>query len=170
MYMKKKWITLFIISVTIGILACLQWGSKIMDTLTPNPHFAPLTQHPINKSETTEDNIPLIEGYSSTIESFRNGYVQDVFILSHRIFIPDKEEFAREVIQMIIDNSLKGILFSYDINGYPNELHITVYLNEAAHRSGNSSFKISYTQDIQNGFRYNIKDDLEKFRLEIFEE
>lgn len=111
-----------------------------------------------------------IEGYSSTIESFSNGYIQDVSVLSHRIFIPDKEKFAREVIQMIIDNSLKGIMFSYDVNGYPNELHITVYLNEAACRSGNSSFKISYTQDIQNGFRYNIKDDPEKFMLEIFEE
>ena len=111
-----------------------------------------------------------IEGYSSTIESFRNGYVQDVSILSHRIFIPDKEEFARDVIQVIIDNSLKGILFSYDINGYPNEFHITVYLNEAAYRSGTSSFKISYTQDRQYGFMYNIKDNPEKFLLEIFEE
>ncbi len=90
--------------------------------------------------------------------------------MSHRIFIPDKEEFSREVIQMIIDNSLKGILFSYDINGYPNGLYVTVYLNESSCRSGNSSFKISYTQDIQNGFRYNIKDNPEKFVLEIIEE
>lgn len=111
-----------------------------------------------------------IEGYSSTVESFKNGYVQDVSIVSHRIFIPDKEEFAREAIQMIIDNSLKGILFSYDINGYPNGLYITVYLNESSCRSGNGSFKISYTQDIENGFRYNIKDDSEKFVLEIIEE
>lgn len=111
-----------------------------------------------------------IEGYSSTIESFSNGYIQDVSIVSHRIFIPDKEEFSREVIEMIIDNSLKGIMFSYDVNGYPNELHITVYLNESACRSGNSSFKISYTQDIQYGFMYNIKDDPEKFMLEIIEE
>ena len=71
---------------------------------------------------------------------------------------------------MIIDNSLKGILFSYDINGYPNGLYVTVYLNESSCRSGNSSFKISYTQDIQNGFRYNIKDNPEKFVLEIIEE
>ena len=111
-----------------------------------------------------------IEGYSSTVESFSNGYVQDVSIVSHRILIPDKEEFSREVIEMIIDNSLKGIMFSYDVNGYPNGLYVTVYLNESSCRSGNSSFKISYTQNIQNGFRYNIKDDPEKFVLEIIEE
>jgi len=111
-----------------------------------------------------------IEGYSSTVESFSNGYVQDVSIVSHRILIPDKEEFSREVIEMIIDNSLKGIMFSYDVNGYPNGLYVTVYLNESSCRSGNSSFKISYTQDIENGFRYNIKDDPEKFVLEIIEE
>lgn len=167
--MKKKWITLFILSIFIGILIYFQAknGVKI---LNPTPRFAPLTRFSMNKFEPNDNNESQIEGYSSTIESFSNGYIQDVSIVSYRIFIPDKEEFAREVIQMIIDNSLKGIMFSYDINGYPNELHITVYLNEAACRSKNSSLEISYTQDIQNGFMYNIKDDPEKFMLEIFEE
>ncbi|MEY8484985.1 hypothetical protein AALD74_24705 [Lachnospiraceae bacterium 48-21] len=167
--MKKKWVTLLILSIFIGILIYFQAKNEVK-MLNPTPRFAPITQFSMNKFESNDDNESQIEGYSSTIESFSNGYIQDVSIVSHRIFIPDKEEFAKEVIQMIIDNSLKGIMFSYDVNGYPNELHITVYLNEAACRSGNSSFKISYTQDIQNGFMYNIKDDPEKFVLEIIEE
>lgn len=167
--MKKKWVTLLILSIFIGILIYFQAknGVKI---LNPTPRFAPITRFSMNKFESNDDNESQIEGYSSTIESFKNGYVQDVSIVSHRIFILDKEKFAREVIQMIIDNSLKGILFSYDVNGYPNGLYITVYLNESSCRSGNSSFKISYTQNIQNGFRYNIKDDPEKFVLKIIEE
>ena len=110
-----------------------------------------------------------VEGHNNTITSFRDGYIEDVSVISNRLFIFDKEEFSREVIQKITDNSLDGILFSYDLRGYPNELHITVYMNESSCRRGNSSFKISYTQDIQYGFRYNIKDDPEKFELEIKE-
>lgn len=155
----------YMIFTFIGILIV-----SFVDTLYPPPRFAPLNRLPLDETRATESNEPQIDGYSSTIESFKNGYVQDVSIVSHRIFIPDKEEFAREVIQMIIDNSLKGIMFSYDVNGYPNGLYITVYLNESSCRSGNGSFKISYTQNIENGFRYNIKDNPEKFVLEIFEE
>lgn len=170
MYIKKKWITLLVLSLFIGILVCFQCGNGVKDKLNPTPHFAPLTRFPMDESATDNSTSIQIEGYDSTIETFNNGYIQDVSIVSHRIFIPDKEEFAREVIQMIIDNSLMGIQFSYDINGYPNELNITVYLNESSCRNGNSIFKISYTQDIQNGFMSNIKDDPEKFVLEIFEE
>ena len=168
--MKKKWITLLVFSIFISILVCFQWENGVKDKSNPTPRFAPITQFSLDKTVSTESNKSLIEGYSSTIESFCNGNVENVSIVSHRIFISDKEEFSREVIQMIIDNSLKGILFSYDVNGYPNGLYITVYLNESSCRSGNSSFKISYTQNIQNGFRYNIKDDPEKFVLKIIEE
>lgn len=168
--MKRYMIFTFISILTVSFSIYLLCENQIVDKLNPTARFAPLTQLPLDETVTTEGNESLIEGYSSTVESFGNGYVQDVSILSHRIFIPDKEEFSREVIEMIIDNSLKGILFSYDVNGYPNGLYITVYLNESSCRSGNSSFKISYTQDIQNGFKYNIKDDPEKFVLEIIEE
>lgn len=166
--MKKKWVTLLILSIFIGILIYFQAknGVKI---LNPTPRFAPITRFSMNKFESNDDNESQIEGYSSTIESFKNGYVQDVSIVSHRIFILDKEKFAREVIQMIIDNSLKGIMFSYDIKGYPNGLHITVYLNEASFRNGNSDFEIYYIQDGSYGFMYNIKDDPEKFVMEIVE-
>lgn len=154
--MKKKLTTLLILLVFLGILAYLRWGNQ-------TPSFAPLTQSPLDESETDKDTPPRIEGLNSTIESSNNGYTEHVSIASHRIFIPDKEEFTREVIQMITENSLYGILFSYDIKGYPNGLRITVYLNESACRSGNSSFEISYTQDGSRGFMYNIKDDPEKF-------
>ena len=131
--------------------------------------FSPLTQAFLDESETDKDTSPGIEGLNSTVDSSSNGYTENVSIVSHRIFIPDKEEFAREVIQMITDNSLKGILFSYDIKGYPNGLHITVYLNEASFRSGNSDFEIYYIQDGSYGFMYNIKDDPERFVIEIVE-
>ncbi len=111
-----------------------------------------------------------IEAHNSIINNFESGYIEDISIVSNRIFIPDKEKFAYQAIQRIIDNSLKDIMFSYDIQGYPNELHITVYMNNSSYNSGKSKFEISYLQDSDYKFQYNIKDNPEKFTLEIIKQ
>jgi hypothetical protein len=109
----------------------------------------------------------MTEGYSSIVESSKNGYIENVSIVSNKLFITNKEKFAEQIIQDITDNTLKGIMFSYDIQGYPNGLYITVYMNNASYNSGKSSFEISYSQDRKYGFQYNIKDNPEKFTLKI---
>lgn len=108
-----------------------------------------------------------IEGCDTSVESFDIGYFEHVSVISNRLCVFDKENFAEQVIQEITNNSLKGILFSYDIQGYPNGLHITVYMNDYDYRNGKSRFEISYSQDKEYCFRYNIKDNPEKFTLEI---
>ncbi len=104
---------------------------------------------------------------NSRIESFNGGYYENISIIANSIYIFDKEEFAEQIIQDIIDNSLKDILFSYDIHGYPNGLHITVYMNEYARKNGKSNFEISYSQDSNYNSAYNIKDNPDKFKLNI---
>ncbi len=168
--MKQYLIFTYIRILIIFFSAHLHCGSKILDALNPAPRFAPLPRSSFAEFTANDDIELLVEGYSSTVESFSNGYIENVSILSYKMFIPDKEDFARQVIQIITDNSLKGMLFSYDVDGYPNELNITVYLNESSCRNGNSVFRISYTQDQQFNFMYNIKDNPEKFTLEILEE
>lgn len=79
--------------------------------------------------------------------------------------IEGKEEFARTVIHMCIDNSFHSVRFSTDIRGYPTGLDISVYMNrkdieerkEPVHRI---EFR---TDDFSKG--YNIKDNTEKFTL-----
>lgn len=108
-----------------------------------------------------------VEGSNTRIEIFNDGYLERVSITSNSICILDKENFAEQVIQKISNNSLKGIMFSYDIQGYPNGLYITVYMNNASYNIGKSKFEISYLQNSEYGFQYNIKDNPEKFTLEI---
>lgn len=107
------------------------------------------------------------EGCNTRIEIFNDGYLEHVSITSNSICIFDKENFAEQIIQKITGNSLKGIMFSYDIQGYPNGLYITVYMNKSSYNSEKSKFEISYLQDDKYGFQYNIKDNPEKFSLEI---
>ncbi len=78
--------------------------------------------------------------------------------------IEDKEEFARRVICMCQKNSFRSIRFSTDINGYPSELNITVYLNRKDIEKKESVCKIEFITDDYNK-DYNIKNDTDKFRL-----
>lgn len=78
--------------------------------------------------------------------------------------IEDKEGLARKIIHMCQDNSFHSIRFSTDINGYPSELHISVYLNRKEVEGGEPVFEIEFSTDDFNG-EYDIKNDADKFRL-----
>jgi len=59
-----------------------------------------------------------------------------------------REGLARKIIRMCQDNSFHSIRFSTDINGYPSELHISVYLNrKEAEGGGEPVFKIEFSTD-----------------------
>lgn len=104
---------------------------------------------------------------STKIESFDNGYYENISIVSNKVYFFDKENFAEQLIQKVRNNTLKNVLFSYDLQGYPNGLYISVYINDLSYSKGNCSFVITYLQDIKYDFQYNIKDNPEKFVLEV---
>lgn len=105
---------------------------------------------------------------STKIESFDDGYCEKVSIVPNKIYLFDKEKFAEKIIQDIRDNTLTDVIFSYDIQGFPNGIYISVYANKSAYRKGNCSFEITYLQqDTKYSFQYNIKDNPEKFILEV---
>lgn len=81
--------------------------------------------------------------------------------------IEDKEEFARTVIHMCIDNSFHSVRFSTDIRGYPTGLDISVYLNRKdIEEKKEPIYRIKFeTNDFSKG--YNIKDDTDEFHLLI---
>lgn len=101
------------------------------------------------------------------IESFVDGYYEKVSIVSNKIYLFNKEAFARQIVREIRDNTLKNVMFSYDLQGYPNGLFISVYMNKSAYREGKRNFEITYLQDTKYGFQYNIKNSPDKFALEI---
>lgn len=104
--------------------------------------------------------------YSSFSTSASNYHEENLTVVVNQLFIPDKEKCAEEIVRKCRENDFQNILFSYDY-ALPNALYVTVYCSEWAVRNGSPAFKMSYTQDKEDQFRYNIVDDPQHFRLEI---
>lgn len=69
-----------------------------------------------------------VEIRNTRITSYQNGYSEDVSIIANKLYIPDKDKFAKSMINTFIDNSFDDVKFSFDL-GYPSDLRILVYLN-----------------------------------------
>lgn len=85
---------------------------------------------------------------SSMVSSSDHYYEQKLTIVANKLFIWDKDKFAKIMMQRCMTNDFREMKFSYDLNGYPNRIEITVYLNEIDRRYANSPFLIrSYSCD-----------------------
>ena len=71
---------------------------------------------------------------NTRIDSFEGGYDEEVCIVANKVFIWDKERYAEELVERIIQNEFKKVRFSYDIVGYPKKIRISVYNNKLAYR------------------------------------
>lgn len=94
--------------------------------------------------------------------SINNEYYLKVVANSSQI--EDKEALAREIIRMCQDNSFRSIYFSTDLNGYPSELNISVFLNQRGLERGEPVFEIEFSTDDFRG-QYDIKNDTEQYHL-----
>lgn len=92
-------------------------------------------------------------------------YEQRLTIVANKLFITDKEQFAKEMIERTIDNSFRDMMFSYDIPGYPNRIEISVYTNELSRKLFEKNFTVFFESDMD--YNYNIKDKPEHLRLRI---
>ncbi len=107
-----------------------------------------------------------VEVCNSRIETSGEYRSENITVIANTLYISNKEEFAKQMVQKSIDNSFKEIKCSYDL-GYSNELTIDIYLNEIAWENGNRNFRINYIQERIIDNRYNIRENPEKFRMEI---
>ena len=103
---------------------------------------------------------------SSNPNIFSNGSLEEISIIANKLYIFDREKFAKYVLQRCADNSLREVRFSYDLSGYPNEVHITVYMNRAAWKWRKKAFEIRWISEEDK--HYNIVENPEKYRIEIF--
>lgn len=92
-------------------------------------------------------------------------YEQRLTIVANKLFITDKEQFAKEMIERTIDNSFRDMMFSYDIPEYPNRIEISVYTNELSRKLFEKNFTVFFESDMD--YNYNIKDKPEHLRLRI---
>lgn len=70
-----------------------------------------------------------VEIRDTKITSYQDGYAEEVNITANKLYIMDKDKFAKDVIDTFMDNSFDNIKFSFDL-GYPDTLHISVYMNK----------------------------------------
>lgn len=109
--------------------------------------------------------------FSSMMETSGNIKIENIVVISNKLFIKNKEKFALDIIQMCIKNTLpegikSNIKLSNDM-GYPNKITLTVYRSEFLMKKGEESFKIVYAQDEKYSCQYNVKDNPEKFQVTI---
>jgi len=139
--MKKRLLIVSISIILLFILYYLQWGNK--DTIIS----------------------------TSMTETSGNTKTENIIVISNKLFIMDKEKFALDIIQMCINNTLpEGITSNIKLSndmGYPNKITLTVYRNEFLMKQGIENFKIIYAQDEKYNYRYNVKDNPEKFQITI---
>ena len=108
-----------------------------------------------------------MEIYTSQSMTFSNSYIEDIVVIVNEKEIVDYEKCAKKIIEHCIQNDFQNIRFSYDVQGYPNELCATVYLKKDDIRHDKPVFKMSYRQSLEKKYKYNIKDAPEEFTLEI---
>ena len=102
--------------------------------------------------------------FRSRGHTFGNGSTMDITIIANRLYIRNEKEFAEQMLQRCVDNSFHEVRFSYDMNGYPNELSISVYMNPTMWKMKKRVFQIRYEQDLE--YKYDIRDGIDKFKVE----
>ena len=102
---------------------------------------------------------------SSSQKIFSNGSQEEISIIANKLYIFDQEKFAECLLKRCADNSFREVRFSYDLSGYPKEMHITVYMNWTAWRWKRAAFEICYSSPEDD--QYNMVENPEMFKIEI---
>ena len=103
----------------------------------------------------------------NTISSSRDGKrTEHITIVANKLYIGDKEAFAGDMIETCINNEFRDVRFSYDM-GYPVEIRMDVYINEASWKRGIRCFEVLFAQPEEEQYRYNVKDDRERFVMTV---
>lgn len=113
-----------------------------------------------------------LETYSNVpdlVSSFVSNNDYHLMVVANSKEITDKESFSKEVIEMCRNNSFKSMIFSTDLKGYPGSLDIDVYLQKEDIGKTDSVLNIRFQPDEWNS-DYNIRDDVEHYRLYVDEE
>lgn len=84
----------------------------------------------------------VVSSMANTSDSY---YEQEFSVVANKLFIWDKEKYAKKLIEKALENEYKNVRFSYDIVGYPNEVNISVYYSEWSYRHECPRFRISYS-------------------------
>lgn len=110
-----------------------------------------------------------MDAVSSRNTTSSNWYELDIDVITDKDSTSDKEACSREIIQHILDNDFHSIRFSFDINGYPNEVVVDVFTSEKNMQKGRKAYSFEYVTEFNTknvDMQNNIKDNPEAFEIQ----
>ena len=89
----------------------------------------------------------------STVDSIvtnadSSGYTATLTITANKLFIGDRSKLQQDLINHIINNDFKNMMFSYDVMGYAKEYTVTVHTNAWTKKLGIPAFTFRYAPNI----------------------
>ena len=109
--------------------------------------------------------MDVISSHNTTSD---NWYELDINVIVDKSVASDKDACSKEIIQHILDNDFHSTRFSFDINGYPNEVNVDIFTSEKNAQKGKEAYSFEYVTefntenpDVQN----NIKDNPGEFEV-----
>ena len=85
---------------------------------------------------------------TSTIKKHAENYDLELSITANKLFIIDNDQYAKNLIEKILENDFKNMQFPYDELGYPKEIRIKVYTNNISRFHNVPAFEIYYTTSL----------------------
>lgn len=98
-----------------------------------------------------------------------NWYELNINVIADKNTVSDREACSRKIIQHILDNDFRSTRFSFDLNGYPNEVTIDVFTSEKNFQKGKAAYSLEYVTkfNIENvDMQNNIKDNPDEFKIQ----
>ncbi|EOS38947.1 hypothetical protein C808_02264 [Lachnospiraceae bacterium M18-1] len=98
-----------------------------------------------------------------------NWYELSINVIADKDTISDKDACSHEIIQHVLDNDFHSIRFSYDLNGYPNEVAVDVFTSEKDFQRGKTAYSFDYVTDFNTenvDMQNNIKDNPDEFKIQ----
>lgn len=81
--------------------------------------------------------MDVISSHNTAIDKW---YKLDIDVIVDKDNASDKDACSKEIIQHILDNDFHSIHFSFDKNGYPNEVTVDVFTSKENIQKGKKSY------------------------------
>ncbi len=106
---------------------------------------------------------------SSHSETSANWYELNINVIADKDTVLDRDACSNKIIQHILDNDFRSTRFSYDLNGYPNEVTVDVFTSEKNFKKGKVAYSFDYVTDFNTenvDIQNNIKDNPDEFEIQ----
>lgn len=92
---------------------------------------------------------------NSILDGGKYSYSERMTLTANQLYISDSDDFASEMLKRFVENDFQNVRFSFDENGYPEKLNMTVYSNKLSKRLHKQAFCIIATKTTDNPVHYD---------------